>query len=82
MTSYLIIGIVVAFGLYLLFSKRSQKASLQSALNPHVSHDHSHSEMDHHEMDHNKMDHNEMDHSEMNHSSSGHNHKGGHGCCG
>jgi len=73
MTLYIIIGILIAFGLYLLFSKRNQKASLQSALNQHVSHNQSHSEMHHDEMNHDAMKHNEMNHS---------NHKSGHGCCG
>ncbi len=36
MTLHIIIGILIGFGLYLLYSKRSQKANLQSASNQQV----------------------------------------------
>lgn len=72
MTLYIIIGVLIGFGLYLLFIRKNNRVNLQAIPDQHVSH----SQLR------NEMNHDEMDHKEMNHSNSGHNHKSGHGCCG
>jgi len=53
MTIHIIIGILIGFGLYLLFSKRSQRAGLQSASTQHINNHHSHDESSHNNSDHN-----------------------------
>ncbi|GBD88497.1 hypothetical protein BMS3Abin03_02433 [bacterium BMS3Abin03] len=53
MTLHIIIGVLIGFGLYILYSKRSRKVNLQSASNQHV-HDHqSHNDLKQNDSDHN-----------------------------
>jgi len=47
MTLYIIIGILMGFGLYLLFLKRGQRTNLQPATNQRVNDHHSHNESNH-----------------------------------
>jgi hypothetical protein len=45
MTLHIIIGILIGFGLYLLFSKRSQRANFESASNQNINNHHSSKEV-------------------------------------
>ena len=47
MILYIVIGIIISFGLYLFFSKRDQKANLQTVSNQHVNNHHSRIESNH-----------------------------------
>ncbi len=42
MILYIVIGIMLSFGLYLIFSKRDQRANLQTVSNQHVNNYYSH----------------------------------------
>ena len=53
MTLHIIIGILIGFGLYLLFARRSQRTNLQSASNQHVDHHQLHNESNQDNSDHN-----------------------------
>ncbi len=50
MTLYIIFGIVISFGLYILFSKKSQNTNLQVDSNQHINNlqsHHNHNSSDH-----------------------------------
>jgi len=54
MTLHIIIGILIGFGLYLLYSKRSQKVNLQSASNQQVQNHQLHNDSKRNKSDRNK----------------------------
>lgn len=54
MTLHIIIGILIGFGLYLLYSKRSQKVNLQSASNQQVQNHQLHNDSNRNKPDSNK----------------------------